>query len=82
MAICKRGPFLAGLVALFASTLPAQLNRAVLTGVVTDPSGAAVVNARIMAVNKATNTQFATTTTDTGKLRHPGSRPRKLSCRG
>ena len=49
----------------------AQLNRGSLTGVVTDPTGAAVPNAKITATHMATNTTFATTTTETGNYTLP-----------
>jgi hypothetical protein len=62
---------LAALVAALAATSPAQLNRATLTGLVTDPSGAAVVNAKITAVARETNMTFATSTTDTGNYTLP-----------
>jgi hypothetical protein len=48
-----------------------QINRAILTGVVTDPSGAAIVNAKITAVQKATNTSATTSSTDTGNYTLP-----------
>jgi hypothetical protein len=59
------------LVCVVSFGLFAQLNRAVLTGVVNDPSGAAIANAKITAKNKATNTTFATATTDTGNYTLP-----------
>jgi hypothetical protein len=49
----------------------AQLNQATLTGVVSDPSGAAVVNAKVNAVHVATNAAFSTVTTATGNYTLP-----------
>src|SRR5207247_3226997 len=56
---------------LFAASLQAQLNKATLTGVVIDPSGAAIAGARITATQLATNATFSTTTTDTGNYAIP-----------
>src|SRR5437660_1682157 len=60
-----------GIAFLLAASLEAQLNKATLTGVVVDPSGAAIPGARITAVQLATNTTFATTTTATGNYALP-----------
>src|SRR5258708_12928379 len=56
---------------LFAASLQAQLNKATLTGVVIDPSGAAIAGARITATQLATNATFSTTTTATGNYAIP-----------
>src|ERR1700730_2961309 len=56
---------------LLAASLQAQLNKATLTGIVVDPSGAAIAGARITAVELATNTTFSTTTTATGNYTIP-----------
>ena len=62
---------IAALMATFPLALTAHLNRATLTGIVTDPSGAAVANAKIVAVAQATNMNFAATTTETGNFTLP-----------
>ena len=54
-----------------ARCLPAQLNRATLTGVVSDPTGAAIVNSKITAIHVATNTTFSTATTEAGNYTLP-----------
>ena len=56
---------------LLAASLQAQLNKATLTGIVVDPSGAAIAGARITAVQLGTNTTFSTTTTATGNYALP-----------
>ncbi|MCX6637617.1 MAG: TonB-dependent receptor [Acidobacteria bacterium] len=58
---------------LLAAALPlfAQLDRGSLTGVVNDPTGAAVVNAKVLATHAETNTTFSTATTDTGNYTLP-----------
>src|SRR5262245_47975784 len=53
-------------VALSAASLLAQSDRGTLTGLVTDPSGAAVPNVSIIATNLATGVKYASTTTETG----------------
>ncbi len=65
---------LAVVLALAVSAVPgmAQLNRGAITGVVNDPSGAAVVNAKILAVQKQTNMTYSTATSDTGNYTLPG----------
>jgi len=63
MRISEKVSILAVLLASFAATLGAQLNRATLTGIITDPSGAAVANAKIVAVARDTNTTYNTLTT-------------------
>ena len=47
-------------VLLLASLLPAQEYRGSILGRVTDPSGAAVPRAKVMAVNEATNVASST----------------------
>ncbi len=44
----------------------AQLNRGTITGMVTDPSGAAIADAKITAVHLDTNTSSSTTSTANG----------------
>src|SRR5882672_9831300 len=56
---------------LLATSLQAQLNKATLTGVVVDPSGAAIAGARITARQLATNATFSTTSTATGNYALP-----------
>jgi hypothetical protein len=61
-------------IVLFLACTPvvlAQLNRATLTGFVADPSGAAVANARIVAVQKETNLSSNTVTTEAGLFTLP-----------
>ncbi len=67
------GGVLRRVLVLAVCALPAlaQLNRGALTGLVADPSGAAVVNAKITAVHKDTNVTFNTTTTETGNYTLP-----------
>src|SRR5260370_39511493 len=60
-----------GLSFLLAASLQAQLNKATLTGVVVDPSGAAIAGAHITARHLATNATFSTTTTATGNYAIP-----------
>jgi hypothetical protein len=66
-----RFTLLLGLLSACASLVFAQLNRATLTGSVADPSGAAVVNARIRATHKETNVSLSTTSTDAGLFTLP-----------
>jgi hypothetical protein len=54
-----------------ASLAFAQLNRATFTGSVTDPTGAAVANAKIVAVQKETNLSFTTVSTEAGLFTLP-----------
>ena len=49
----------------------AQLDRGVITGVVTDPSGAAVPDARIIAVHVSTNVSTSTASTASGNYTLP-----------
>lgn len=58
------------LVLVFVSALPAnaQTFRGSINGVVTDPSGAAVVGATVKAVETATNIEHATTTSSEGQF--------------
>jgi Carboxypeptidase regulatory-like domain len=44
----------------------AQVNSASLTGLITDPSGAAMAGATIEVKNRATNVAYATTTDSSG----------------
>jgi hypothetical protein len=52
-----------------SSLVWAQGDRGSISGVVLDPSGAAVVNAKVDALNTATNARFETVTTSTGAYR-------------
>ena len=63
---------LAVLFAGFALPSFAQLDRGSLTGVVNDPTAAAVVNAKVLATHAETNTTFSTATSDTGNYTLPG----------
>src|ERR1035438_5203389 len=51
---------------LFFVAAFAQSDRGTITGTVTDPSGAVVPNAAMVAVNTETGTQFPIVTSDTG----------------
>jgi hypothetical protein len=51
---------------LISTLLPAQEFRSTLTGTVTDPSGAVVPNAAVVAVNNSTQMKYAVTTTGKG----------------
>lgn len=55
-------------------TLPcaAQLYRGTITGVVTDPTGAAIVSAKVQAVHERTNMTLQTETSMTGNYTLPG----------
>jgi len=57
---------LAMLSVVVSTLLPAQEYRALISGQVTDPSGAAVAGAKIAAVNLATNVSIATTSAADG----------------
>lgn len=52
--------------ALFVVAAFAQTNRGSITGTVTDPVGAVVANASVVAVNSETQAQYTTITTGTG----------------
>ena len=54
------------LCALVVSSAPAQLNRGTITGIVTDPSAAAVAEAKITVVHQETNISTSTTSTANG----------------
>jgi Carboxypeptidase regulatory-like domain len=60
-----------GLVGLLAWVLPlkAQLNRGVLEGLLTDPSGAAVPGVKVIVTSLSTNVASVTTTNSTGYYR-------------
>jgi hypothetical protein len=68
MSLWKRLLIL-GLSAAAIST--AQVNRATLTGIVTDPSGAVVPSAKIVAVHVETGTSSSTNTTTAGTYTLP-----------
>lgn len=62
------------LLSLFVLTgvlLIAQLNRATITGNVTDPGGAAIPNAKVIARNSGTNSVLDTTTNGEGQYSFP-----------
>jgi hypothetical protein len=56
----------AALLLLVALPAFAQLDRGSLAGIVQDPSAAAIVNAKVIATNTATNVPFSTSSSDTG----------------
>src|SRR5690242_12739572 len=49
-----------------ASHLSAQSERGTISGLVKDPSGAVIVNAKVTVTNTATNTAVVVTTTQSG----------------
>src|SRR5687768_17167944 len=57
---------------LFAFLVHAQTDRGMITGVIIDPSGAAVAGAVVTATNQQTNVTTETVTTDTGAYRVVG----------
>jgi hypothetical protein len=57
------------IVLLAATTLPAQTSRGTVTGVVTDPSGAVVPNAKVTLTQKETNVTRETATNSAGLYR-------------
>mgnify|MGYP005852058859 CR=1 FL=1 len=54
-----------------AGVLAAQTDRGIINGTVSDSSGAAVADARVVATNVATNVAFTTQTTSTGDFTIP-----------
>jgi hypothetical protein len=56
---------------LLAGSLLAQTDRGTITGTVTDPSGAAVAGARVVATRTETNANFTTVTSGTGDFTIP-----------
>ena len=58
-------------LALVCSSLLAQTDRGTINGVVTDSSGAAVPDAKVTAVQTATNSTFSTVSTSTGDFTIP-----------
>ena len=63
------------LVPLSATPVMAQATTGNLTGTVTDPGGAAIVGARVVATNQETQTQYEFTTTGEGNFRIPNLPP-------
>ena len=59
------------LVCVLSARAPGQGERGTFNGVVTDPTGAAVPNAEVVALNVETNIETKTTTTDAGVYRLP-----------
>jgi hypothetical protein len=59
------------LFVLACGTASAQLNRGTLTGVVSDPTGAAISGARLTAIHQETNTALKTQSTETGNYTLP-----------
>jgi outer membrane receptor protein involved in Fe transport len=56
---------------LFAMSMTAQVDTASLTGLISDPSGAAISDAKVTIVNTATNAQKSTTTSSGGYYTFP-----------
>ncbi len=61
---------IAGLL-LISAVMFAQVNTASLTGLVTDPSGAVLADAKVTATNTAKNVETTTTTTSAGYYNFP-----------
>ena len=59
------------LVVLSGTLLLAQLNRATITGNITDPAGAAIPNAKVIARNSGNNSIVETTTNGEGQYSFP-----------
>src|SRR5215208_2665831 len=57
--------------ACLCTTLLAQTDRGTISGTVTDPSGAAVPDAKVVAIHTATNSTFNTVSTSTGDFTIP-----------
>src|SRR5829696_8169243 len=58
-------------LALACTTLLAQSDRGIISGTVTDSSGAAIPGAKVTAVRVATNSTFSTVSTSTGDFTIP-----------
>ncbi|MBM3811862.1 MAG: TonB-dependent receptor [Acidimicrobiia bacterium] len=71
----RKTSFAFALVILCAATTSAQTELAILTGSVTDQSGAALSGAAVTAVNQATNLTASTVTNETGRYSLPSLRP-------
>jgi len=65
------------LIASFGSALHAQSTNASITGRVTDPSKAVIVDAKVAGINTGTNARYEGATNDSGEYYltnlHPGS---------
>ncbi|MCI0663796.1 MAG: carboxypeptidase-like regulatory domain-containing protein, partial [Acidobacteria bacterium] len=59
------------LLLIIPASALAQGERGSFNGIVTDPTGAVVPNAEVTAVNKETNVETKTMTTDSGVYRLP-----------
>src|SRR5438046_7334845 len=69
-ATCLRSVLLACLLAAgLAGTVAAQTFQAQITGVVRDPSGAVIPNARVVATNTATGLAYSTQSNEQGIFR-------------
>src|ERR1700680_3434129 len=68
---CLRVSFLACILFLTGSISYGQLDRGTITGTVTDPQGATVINATISVTNIDTGVSTATTTTIAGDFTIP-----------
>ena len=72
----KLGIVLVAIVALFASSALAQLaGKGEIKGVVTDPTGAVVSNATVVAISTARGTRFTATTGNAGEYTIPSLDP-------
>ena len=64
----KRNVSVLAILVLASPCAQAQLNRGTITGLVTDPSGAAVAEAKVTVVHLETNIQSSTVATESGTL--------------
>jgi len=65
------------LVALFVCVLHAQSTTASLTGRITDPAKAIIVEAKVAAISDSTNVRYETTTNSSGEY-YPANLPPSL----
>src|SRR5258707_14667486 len=62
-------------IVLLPALLPAETTNATLTGFVTDPTKAAIVGARVDAINMDTNLRYAAATNNEGSYTIPNLPP-------
>ncbi len=67
---------------LLASAASAQISRGTITGRITDPTGAVVPGAKIVAVDVATGSSYRTVSTNDGQYTIPFLAPEYLSSNG
>ena len=76
---CSVSFFVAALIVLATTSVLAQANRAIITGTVTDASGALVSDVEVTATNVETNVASKTTSTQDGIYSIPNLPPGKYS---